>query len=214
VPAHAELSQIFPFFRGMSSLVMSSKNPREANGPPGAACGVSDGASIEAVDVPWGQRSGLGAASRHLAWILIALAAFSGFAYVYAFGVNVFWWDDWTALPLLYEQYAEGTLTASSLWTQQNEHRIVLPKLVMLGLGVLTRGNALPLMYFTEVLLSAILVTFLVSFRRQFGGGQAIWLMAPVAFLVFSLRQTENMLWAIQSAFVMIVAAAFAAFCV
>jgi hypothetical protein len=45
-------------------------------------------------------------AARYSAYMLIALAVLSGFAYVYSYGVNVYWGDDWDTLPQLFERHA------------------------------------------------------------------------------------------------------------
>jgi hypothetical protein len=37
--------------------------------------------------------------ARCSAYLLIALAVLSGFGYVYDYGVNVYWADDWDTLP-------------------------------------------------------------------------------------------------------------------
>ena len=139
------------------------------------------------------------------------VAVLTGFAYVYSFGVNLYWWDDWDTVPALFEHYDAGTLSLADFWELHNEHRVLFPKLVMFGLGLLTRGNAVANMYFSQLLLAAIVVIYLVVFRRQFPGGWATWLMVPVAFLVFSWRQSENMLWGFQLGFIMVMAAALAA---
>ena len=67
-------------------------------------------------------------------------------------------------------------------------------------------------MYLTEFVLLAILAVFMVAVRERLTSGLAVWLMVPVAFLVFSLRQWENMLWGFYVAFVLPLAAAFVAF--
>ena len=149
---------------------------------------------------------------RYLPYILILLAVLSGFGYVHAYGTNLFWGDDWCVRPSLLAHYADGTLTMAELWHPHNEHRIFFPKLVMLGLGVLTSGNVLADMYFSEVLLLAILALFLIACRRQLAGDWVIWLMVPIAFLVFSVRQLENMLWGFQIGFMMVVAAGLSVF--
>jgi hypothetical protein len=151
-------------------------------------------------------------AARYSAYLLIALAVLSGFAYVYNYGVNVYWADDWEDLPTLFEQHAAGTLTIAKFWELHSGHRIFFPKLALFGLGLLTRGNALANMYVTEFLLLAILAIFMLAVRERLTSGLAVWLMVPVAFLVFSLRQWENMLWGFNVAMVMPVAAAFVAF--
>ena len=115
-------------------------------------------------------------------------------------------------MPELFEQHAAGTLTIAKFWEFHYEHRHFFPKLAMFGLGLLTRGNALANMYLTELLLLAILAVFIIAVRERLTSGLAVWLMVPVAFLVFSFRQWENMLWGFQVAFVMPVAAALVAF--
>ena len=145
------------------------------------------------------------------AYAVMLLAALIGFDFVRTYGVNIFWSDDWIRVPMLADHFA-GTLTPAKFWELHNEHRIVFPRAVMLGLDLLTKGNVVADMYLGEVLLLAILAIMVAAFRRQFGGGPAIWLMAPMAFLVFSLRQYENMLWGFQIGFFMVVAAALAAF--
>jgi hypothetical protein len=79
--------------------------------------------------------------SRWFPYSLILFAVASGFAYVYAFGVDVPWADDWCVRPKILSHYAQGTLTWAELWRNHNEHRIFFPELVMLGLGILAHGN-------------------------------------------------------------------------
>lgn len=138
-----------------------------------------------------------------LAYGLIALAIFSGFWFVATYGVNVYWGDDWDTFPPLFERYDAGTLTIAHFWERNNEHRVLFPKLTIFGLGLLTQGNTLVNLYVIEALLAATLGIFYVAFRRHFSGGLAVWLMVPVAFLVFSFRQWDNMLWDFQLTFVM-----------
>jgi len=145
-------------------------------------------------------------------YAMIGLAVFSGFFFVYCFGVNLFWWDEWDVPLSLFRHYDDGTLTPGVFWMQHNEHRIPFPKLILFGLGILSRGNTLIYMVFTEVLLASILAIFIAAFRKQFTRPWMIWLMVPPAFLVFCLRQYENMLWGFQIGFVMVVAAGLFAF--
>ena len=156
--------------------------------------------------------SGWDRAARYSAYLLIALAVLSGFAYVYNYGVNLYWADDWDTLPELFEQHAAGTLTIAKFWELHNEHRHFFPKLALFGLGLLTQGNALANMYLTQFLLLAILAVFMRAVHDRLSSGLAVWLMVPVAFLVFSLRQWENMLWGFYVVVVMPVAAAVVSF--
>jgi ABC-2 type transport system permease protein len=149
---------------------------------------------------------------RYSAYVVIILAAFTGFYYVHAFGVNLFWMDEWDVVPVLYEHYSDGALTWADLWKPHNEHRIFFPKLVMLGLGLLTKGNAVANLYFIEILLTATLGVYILAFRKQCNRAADVWLMVPVAFLIFSLAQHQNMLWGILMAFIMVALMAQCAF--
>ena len=193
---------------------MSSRNRRKANARPTPVGGKSAAAFARGKQRPqrlfaqggWPYR-----AVCYAAYAVMLVAVLGGFDFVRTYGVNLFWADDWIRVPMLSDYFA-GTLTPTTFWELQNEHRIVFPKAVMLVLDLLTKGNVVADMYVGEVLLAAILVIFVAAFRRHFRGGPAIWLMAPMAFLVFSLRQYENMLWGFQIGFFMVVAAALAAF--
>jgi hypothetical protein len=120
-----------------------------------------------------------------------------GFFYVYLFGVNVPMWDDWAMVPV-FEKYFSGTLTFSELFAQHNEHRIFFPRITMLFLGLLTKFNTLAEMYVIQGCLLASLVIIFLAFRRQFDvKAKAIWFI-PIPFMVFSLKQHENMLFGFQ----------------
>src|SRR5208282_4675420 len=56
------------------------------------------------------------------------------------YAVSVPFGDQWELVPLLEKTYHE-TLTFHDLWAQHNEHRILFPKIIMLGLAHLTGWN-------------------------------------------------------------------------
>jgi len=57
-----------------------------------------------------------------------------------AFAVDVPIADQWALVPLLEKSYA-GRLSLRDLWAQHNEHRLLFPRLLMLGLAHLTGWN-------------------------------------------------------------------------
>lgn len=136
------------------------------------------------------------------ACFLIALPVVAAFLYVERFGVNVVLRDQWVQVPYFAGLHA-GTLELLSFWPNHNEHRIVFPRLAMLALGTLTDYNNVAEMYLILLCFLVTLVCLFVVFRH--GSGARFSLLAvlfvPVAFLVFSLRQYENMLWGFQIAF-------------
>ena len=65
-----------------------------------------------------------------IVWTTWALLLVIAFVYVYRYGTNVPSWDDWDIVPAM---AGEQPITASWLWSQHNEHRIPIARLIMLG---------------------------------------------------------------------------------
>jgi hypothetical protein len=144
-------------------------------------------------------------------WVLILLPPTLGFLYVRFYGVNVAYGDQWRIAQLFGKLYS-GTLDFADLWNQLNEHRILLPRVVMLLLGHLTRWNNVAEMYATQALLLIVLVILLLAFRRDVGSGPKLLFFVPVAFLVFSFRQAETMLMGLLMQFALVLAFAVLSF--
>jgi hypothetical protein len=145
---------------------------------------------------------------RRLPWALLLLPALQGFWYVHCYGVNLVWIDQWDGLAPLFEKWFAGTLCFGDFCVQHNEHRCLVPELLMFGLGLLTRWNTVAEMYATEVVLALLLTIVGGVFLRDCPAKSRLWLMLPIGFLVFSLRQNENMLWGWQFGFVLVAAEA------
>lgn len=141
----------------------------------------------------------LGYAIGLISWFLILLPAALGMLYVRTFGVSVVFSDAWSMVPL-FDKWSSGTLALSDLFDQHLEHRMFFPRVVMLLLGGITRYDTVVEMYLIQACLLATLVFLLLAT----GGNIRRWLFVfvPVAFLVFSFRQYENMLWGFQTSFV------------
>src|SRR5215210_616801 len=133
-----------------------------------------------------------------VSWLLVLIPAALPYLYVRAFGVNVVFADAWD-MVLVFRKYSSGRLAFADLYAQHNEHRMFFPKGAELLLGLLTRYNNVAEMY---VVVSCFLITaavLLVAFRREIG--LPLIFFVPVALLVFSFRQYENMLWGFQISF-------------
>jgi hypothetical protein len=137
-----------------------------------------------------------------IASLLIFLPPALGFLYVHQFGVNVPYWDQWWFVPL-FEKLSTGTLGMSDLWFQNNEHRILFPRIVMLLLGDITKYNNVAEMYLTQGFLLVVLIALLLAFKSNVK--TTLFLFIPISFLIFSPRQHENMLWGFQMGFVIVV---------
>src|SRR5215211_6075427 len=129
-----------------------------------------------------------------------------GSLYVWLFGVNVVYGDEWRFAILFDEP------NLARLWVQLNEHRIFVPKVVILSLGSLTKWNTVVEMYVTQTLLLTTLFVLFVAFDGSIRSRWKTVLVAPVAFLVFSLRQGATMLMGLLMQFILVLTFAVLAF--
>lgn len=134
--------------------------------------------------------------------VLSVLAPFvASLLYVNAYGVNVFYADEWDLVPLLREG-VRGTLGVADLFDHHNEHVYLFPWGLMLVLGSITGYDTVPLMLLVAC---CLLITSLAVFWVYAGSvGRsplALLVFMPLPFLLFSFRQYENMLWGNQITF-------------
>jgi hypothetical protein len=130
-----------------------------------------------------------------VSWLFVLIPAALPYLYVRTFGVNVVFADAWE-MVLVFRKWSNGRLAFADLYAQHNEHRMFFPKGVELLLGILTRYNNVAEMY---LIVSCFLVTaavLLLAFRREIG--LPLIFFVPVALLIFSFRQYENMLFGFQ----------------
>jgi hypothetical protein len=126
------------------------------------------------------------------------LPVFLSANFVWRFGVDVPFWDEWELAPLLRALH-DGQLSFAALAAQHNEHRLLFPRAVMLALAGLTRWNARAEMWFGWSLLCGMGLVLFLQHRRALGGeAGSSWLFAPLPWLVFTLRQSENLIWGWQ----------------
>ena len=122
----------------------------------------------------------------------------------------LFFWDQWATVDN-YRSIVSNTYRISDLFSQHNEHRIVLPRLIFLTDFVFGRGlNIINICtVFIIQLLHATLIARIA--RRLNTGFMSIISIAIVFILLFSFGQAENFLWGFQVQFVGVYAAATAA---
>jgi hypothetical protein len=133
-----------------------------------------------------------------VSWLFVLIPAALPYLYVRAFGVNVVFADAWD-MVLVFRKFSSGRLAFADLYAQHVEHRMFFPRGAELLLGLLTRYNNVAEMY---LIVSCFLVTatvLLLAFRREIG--LPLIFFVPVALLIFSFRQYENMLFGFQISF-------------
>src|SRR5215204_3055084 len=157
----------------------------------------------------------LGGAIWALGWLLILLPVALAFLFVYLYGVTVVHVDQWEIIPR-FEKLSLGTLGVSDLFAPHNQHRMLFPWIAMLGLGTITKYNNVAEMYFTLACFLGMLTALFLVFRGSIKPRLPFLLpvfFVPIAFLVFSLSQHENMLWGFQLQFGLVQVSSVLALC-
>lgn len=129
-------------------------------------------------------------------WLVWAGMTAAALAYVGLYGSAEPYMDDWDIVPVLtgHEQ-----LSPAWLWAQHNEHRLPLPRLLLLGLLRVSDYDFRAGMVFNVLALSALAAALVrVAARLR---GRTAWtdLCLPVLFLNWG--HSDNLLWAWQVQF-------------
>jgi hypothetical protein len=107
--------------------------------------------------------------------------------------VDVPFADQWALVPLLARSY-DGSLTFHDLWAQHNEHRLLVPRILMLALARLSGWNTRVEMLGSIALAAAAFCVLVYQVRST---GQAMrmhwaWLVPALSLAIFSLDQAES----------------------
>src|ERR1041385_6071703 len=125
-----------------------------------------------------------------------ALPFAAAVTYVHLWGVNIPVNDEWNFMPTIEAFYGGGNWPAMVI-DHYGEHRIPIPKLIILGLAPLTHYNVKTEMYLSAclMLVCALVCWYLL---RQTNG--PAWLFLPIGWLLLSTAQNQNLLvgWQFQ----------------
>jgi hypothetical protein len=132
---------------------------------------------------------------------LLAVVPFAYLVWVVAgYGVAVPYWDQWDLVPLLDKMY-RGGLTLSDLWAQHNEHRPLVPQVIMLGLARLTGWNIRYELGVNVALAFGVFAVLACQIRatgRTLAVAGLRWAIPVSSLIVFSISQYQNWLWGWQ----------------
>lgn len=135
--------------------------------------------------------------------LVILIPAILALIYIRLYAVNVPYWDQFQVIPL-FDKLHNGHLSIFDFIAQHNEHRLFLPRLVMLGLGSITHYNVIAEDYLAWFFLLLTGIVILVAFLKAFGTKQStLAKFIPVTWLLFTLHQSPTYLWGFQIAFPM-----------
>lgn len=133
--------------------------------------------------------------------VLLAIVGACGLAYlgyILAFGVNAIFGDEWAWALFL----VPGQMTLQAFWAQHNESIFFFPNLVAVVLMRLTSWNDFAFYGLSAAFMLGALAVVLKVFWTDIKRSPLWWI--PVPFLVLTLVQYENTLWAFQIAWAMV----------
>ncbi len=115
-------------------------------------------------------------------------------------GVNVPFWDEWSTPG---EFLTKDNLTFKDFFDQSNESRLLVPKLIFLGVSKLVGWQPKQYMYFGWLIVLAILfLVYKLSYRchgrDRTQDGISLLCLALSSALLFSPAAFENWLWGLQ----------------
>ena len=131
-------------------------------------------------------------------WLAVAMAFLPAVIManvVWRHAVDVGCWDMWENAPLL-EKWHDGTLRWSDLYAAQIQHRIVVPRLLIIALHHLSGGDFRWENYFTFAVFVACSVMIWRLLQRTLGPSPWTPALALLAnLLIFSPMLFQNVLW-------------------
>jgi hypothetical protein len=141
----------------------------------------------------------LGAADREIlgAWTIWALVSLAGLCFVAIDGLRFPLGDEWHWVG---QATGEEPVSLAWLWSQHNEHRMFLPRLIYLGLGAISGFDFRAGCFFNVIILSGLSFAMMAAARRVRGRTLLCDAFFPLALLHWG--QFENLIWGFQLNFV------------
>jgi hypothetical protein len=130
--------------------------------------------------------------------LLAILPAGGALLFILHFGVNLHYFDEWEPdIAGLFVKAHHHQITLADLFAQHNEHRILVPRLLLLATNPLTHWNDFAVLTMEWGVIAATSLIFLyLIYRTRNGlsaGSLSIWFLCNV--LIFTPVQYENLLW-------------------
>jgi hypothetical protein len=138
---------------------------------------------------------------RALLVLIGLLPAMALLADINRFAVNIAFMDDWQFVPLL-EKAKNGTLTFHELWAPHDEHRLLLPRIIIIASMFASGGDYRVQSYitFAVVAISSGCLLWLMI-RLNGNRNSVLWAWVLVNIALFSPIQFHNWLWPMQFAY-------------
>jgi len=129
-------------------------------------------------------------------WVVWAAMFVAALAFVERYGSNLPSWDGWDMVPTL---TGRQPVTAEWLWSQHNEHRVPLPRLILLGLHRITGIDFRTPMFFNVLVTGALTAALILVARRL--RGRISYTDAFFPLILLNWGQAANLIWGWQLQF-------------
>ncbi|CAN5830765.1 hypothetical protein BH18ACI4_BH18ACI4_28960 [soil metagenome] len=128
-----------------------------------------------------------------LVWAIMLIADIK---LVSTYGSNVPSWDDWDFVPTI---TGHQPITMQWLWSQHNEHRLLIPRMALLALIRFVATDFRVGMYFNVLTTAALALALIIALFHIRGRASVFDAFIPIALMNWS--QAANFLWCSQVAF-------------
>jgi hypothetical protein len=146
----------------------------------------------ESVNLPR-DRGGVACGASWFVWTIWGAMLVAALAFVWQFGSDVPYWDEWEMVPSL---TGDRPTDADWLWAARNGHRIPLPKLLLLAAYKLSGSDFRIGMYINVLALGAVAFVMIRVAKELRGRWSYADAFFPVALLNWG--HCENFLWTWQ----------------
>jgi hypothetical protein len=116
---------------------------------------------------------------------------------VYLFGVNFLYYDEWEFFPI-FEKFKSGTLSLSDFLAQHTESRMLVPRVLVLTLGLISGWNVKIEMYFIQLLQMGIALLLLVLAKKTIPKERTLLACFIASVLLSSFCQWRNFITSFQ----------------
>lgn len=148
--------------------------------------------------------------ARVFVWSVWLVMMFVALACISKYGRNIPLAEDWLLVAPLTGNEPD---LLGWLWVQNNEHRVPLPRLILLGLLKVANGDFRIGMFFNAITLG-VLAFCMILVARHLRGGRTIFADAFFAIALLHIGNWENLVWSWQLSFVLPTALIFGIFLV
>lgn len=134
--------------------------------------------------------------ARLVVWSIFGMMLLAALAFVWRYGSNVPSWDDWDMVPIMTRHQR---VTFEWLWSQHNEHRIPVPRIIALVLYSLFGLDFRVGMYFNVVTAAGLAFAMILLTKRLRGHLEYSDAFFPL--LLLNWGQGLNFIWSWQMEF-------------